>query len=78
MEEFIRAAARPAITVMFGIVIAIAVLQGISLPEWFLGMAIPIIGWWFTDRTIQHIKANNSVAIDKLAEKVAAAIKAKE
>jgi len=78
MEEFIRAAARPAITVMFGIVIAIAVLQGIGLPEWFLGMAIPIIAWWFTDRTIQHIKANNSVAIDKLAEKVAAAIKAKE
>jgi hypothetical protein len=74
MEEFIKAAARPALSVMFGIAIVVAVLQGINLPEWFLGLAIPAIVWWFGERTVTHAKERNSASIDKLAEKVADAI----
>jgi len=54
--NFFRAVTRPAVTIIFAAVIAQAVLEGIAVPEWFLGLAIPIIGWWFTERTVQHIK----------------------
>jgi len=75
MTDFIKAAARPALSVLFGITIAIAVLNSIVLPEWFLGLAIPTITWWFAERAITHVKANNSASIDKLADKVAEKIR---
>lgn len=78
MEEIVRAIARPAISVIFAIVIAVLVVYGIEPPEWFLAVAIPILSWWFLERTISHARAANTTSIDKLAEKVAAAIKAKE
>jgi len=56
VTEIIRAVPRPAISVIFAAVIAQAVIEGIDLPEWFLGMAIPIIGWWFTERLVTHIQ----------------------
>jgi len=54
--NFFRAATRPAVTIIFAAVIAQVVIDRIDAPQWFLGLAIPIIGWWFTERTVQHIK----------------------
>jgi len=54
--NFFRAATRPAVTIIFAAVIAQVVVDRIDAPQWFLGLAIPIIGWWFTERTVQHIK----------------------
>jgi len=54
--ELFRAVARPAVTIIFAAVIAQAVLEGIDVPEWFLALAIPCIAWWFTERTVTHIK----------------------
>jgi hypothetical protein len=53
--EMFRAIARPAVTIIFAAVIAQAVIQGISVPEWFLALAIPCITWWFAERTVTHI-----------------------
>jgi hypothetical protein len=53
---FLRAATRPAVTVIFAAVIAQVVIEGIDPPEWFLALAIGCITWWFGDRTVQHIK----------------------
>lgn len=54
--ELFRAVARPAVTIIFAAVIAQAVIEGIAVPEWFLGLAIPSITWWFAERTITHVK----------------------
>ncbi len=54
--ELFRAITRPAVTIIFAAVIAQVVIQGIDAPQWFIGLAIPIIGWWFTERTVQHIR----------------------
>lgn len=53
-----RAVARPAITIIFAAVIAQVVVQGTVVPQWFLGLAIPCITWWFAERTVTHIKNN--------------------
>jgi len=76
--EIIRAIARPAISVIFAAVIAQVVVEHIDAPEWFLAMAGGCILWWFGDRTVQHIKANNANSIDALANKVVAAIENKK
>jgi hypothetical protein len=49
-----RAIVRPVVTILFAAVIAHAVTSGISLPEWFLALAIPLITWWFAERTVTH------------------------
>ena len=51
-----RAIARPAITIIFAAVIAQVVVERIDAPQWFLGLAIPCITWWFAERTVTHIK----------------------
>jgi len=56
--QIIRAIARPAISVIFAAVIAQVVIEGRPVPEWFLGLAIPTIAWWFSERTITHLKNN--------------------
>jgi hypothetical protein len=56
--EMFRSVTRPAITIIFAAVIAQAIIEGIDVPEWFLGLAIPGITWWFAERTITHIKEN--------------------
>jgi hypothetical protein len=56
LTTFLRAATRPAVTVIFAAVIAQVVIQGIEPPQWFLGLAIGCITWWFGDRTAQHIQ----------------------
>jgi hypothetical protein len=54
--NFFRAIARPAVTIIFAAVIAQAVIEGIDVPQWFLGLAIPCITWWFAERTVTHVK----------------------
>jgi len=66
-----RAVARPAVTIIFAAVIAQAVIEGIDVPQWFLALAIPCITWWFAERTVTHLRSNNSEASDSLAEKLA-------
>jgi len=59
MAEFpqiVRALVRPVVTVIFAAVIAQAVIEGINPPEWFVSMAIPIISWWFVERTVLHVR----------------------
>jgi len=56
VTEFFRAATRPIVTVIFACVIAQVVTQGIDAPDWFIGLAIPVILWWFGERTVSHIK----------------------
>ena len=53
--EMFRAIARPAVTIIFAAVIANAVIDRIEIPQWFLGLAIPIITWWFAERTVTHV-----------------------
>ena len=54
--EVARAVTRPAVTVIFAAVIAQVVVERIDAPQWFLGLAIPCITWWFAERTVTHIK----------------------
>lgn len=53
-SELVRAATRPAVTIIFAAVIADGVVCGRDLPTWFLGLAIPTITWWFAERTVTH------------------------
>jgi len=54
--EIFRGVTRPAVTVIFAAVIAQVVVEKITAPQWFLGLAAACILWWFGDRTVQHIK----------------------
>lgn len=54
--DIFRKATRPIVTVIFACVIAQVVVDKIDAPEWFLGLAIPVILWWFGERTVTHIK----------------------
>jgi len=54
LVEVIRACARPAIGIIFAAAIAVCVIWEIDVPQWFLGMAIPCITWWFAERAITH------------------------
>jgi len=56
VTEFFRAATRPIVTVIFAATIAQVVVEGIEAPQWFIGLAIPVILWWFGERTVGHIK----------------------
>jgi len=55
LAEIFRAAARPAVTVIFAAVIAQVVVEGIEAPGWFLALAIPVISWWFGERTVTRL-----------------------
>jgi len=56
--NFFRAATRPAVTIIFAAVIAQVVIEGIDAPEWFIGLALSVIGFWFIDRGVHHWKNN--------------------
>ena len=56
--DIFRAVTRPIVTIIFAAVIAQVVTEGIDAPEWFLGLAVTVILWWFGDRTVRHIKEN--------------------
>lgn len=59
--DIIRAVPRPAISVIFAAVIAQAVIEGISLPQWFIGLASTCILWWFGQKTVERIKEKKGV-----------------
>ena len=54
--EIFRKAPRPIVTIIFAATIAQVVTEGSNPPEWFIGLVIPIILWWFGERTVTHIK----------------------
>ena len=56
LTEFVRACARPIISIIFAATIAQVVVEKIDAPEWFLALASGCILWWFGDRTAKHIK----------------------
>lgn len=58
--EYVRALTRPIITVIFAAVIAQVVVEKITPPDWFLTLAIGTIGWWFVDRSVQHLKSSKT------------------
>ena len=53
--DIFRKAARPIVTIIFAATIAQVVTQGIDPPDWFISLAIPVILWWFGERTVSHI-----------------------
>ena len=56
IAEIFRKATRPIVTIIFAAAIAQVVVEKIDAPQWFLGLAIPVILWWFGERTVGHIK----------------------
>lgn len=56
LQETLRVATRPIVTVLFAIGILLLVLEGKIPVGVFLGLAIPIISWWFGERAVKHIK----------------------
>ena len=56
--EFLRALPRPFITIIFCGVIAQVVVERIDAPEWFIGLSVTVIGYWFIDRSIQRRNKN--------------------
>jgi len=60
MGDIFRKATRPVVTVIFAAAIAQVVTQPIDAPEWFIGLSTVVILWWFGERTMKHIKGNNS------------------
>jgi len=56
IAEVFKSVTRPAVTVIFAATIAQVVTQRIDAPQWFLGLAIPVILWWFGERTVGHVK----------------------
>jgi hypothetical protein len=58
--KMFRAVVRPAVTIIFAAVIAQLVTESREVPQWFLGVAIPIITWWFAERTVAHIRKDGA------------------
>ena len=56
--DIFRKATRPIVTIIFAATIAQVVVEKIDAPQWFLGLAIPVILWWFGERTIGHIRSH--------------------
>ena len=53
--DIVRAITRPIVTAIFAAVIAQVVVEGITVPDWFIyGLAMPCILWWFGERMITH------------------------
>jgi hypothetical protein len=70
MIEIVKAIARPAISILFAVALVVMVIMGNPVPEWFLGLAIPIISWWFVERTVTHVQDSRTTTVDKIAEKL--------
>ncbi len=67
--DIFRKAARPIVTIIFAATIAQVVTQGIDAPDWFIGLALPVILWWFGERTVSHIKDRRGEACPLPEEK---------
>ena len=53
--ELVRKATRPLVTIIFAIAIAQVVAGNIEAPDWFVGLAVSIIAFWFGERSIGHL-----------------------
>jgi len=51
-----RAATRPIISIIFAAVIAQVVVDKIDAPDWFIGLSVTVIGFWFVDRSCRYWK----------------------
>ena len=69
LGEVFRAATRPIVTIIFAAVIAQVVTEGIDAPDWFIGLAVTVILWWFGDRTVKHLKDRRVGACPRPEEK---------
>jgi hypothetical protein len=58
--DIFRKATRPVVTIIFAATIAQVVVEKIDAPQWFLTLAIPVILWWFGERTVSHITAKTT------------------
>lgn len=58
--EIFRQATRPIVTIIFAAAIAQIAVQRIDAPEWFIGLAVPVVLWWFGERTVTHIKEKST------------------
>ncbi len=65
ITELIRGATRPVVTIIFAVAILQVVTQRIDAPEWFIGLAITVIGWWFVGRAREHIKNKTLPPLNK-------------
>jgi len=56
--QLFRASVRPVISIIFACVIAEVIVEQIAIPpaEWALLSGVII--WWFTDKTITHIRGS--------------------
>lgn len=57
--DYLRAITRPVVTIVIAValsVLAVLASVGYDTPQWFLGFSIPILLWWFSKRTVKHIK----------------------
>jgi len=67
--DMFRKATRPIVTVIFAATIAQVVTQGIDAPQWFLGLAIPCILWWFGERAVARAKERSARLQPRAGEK---------
>lgn len=67
--DIFRKATRPIVTVIFAATIAQVVVEGSNPPQWFLGLAIPCILWWFGERTIARAKERSARLQPRAGEK---------
>jgi hypothetical protein len=58
--EIFRQATRPIVTIIFAAAIAQIAVERIDAPEWFIGLAVPVVLWWFGERTATHIKEKST------------------
>ena len=67
--DIFRKAARPVVTIIFAATIAQVVTQGIDPPDWFITLAIPVILWWFGERTVTRAKERSARLQPRASEK---------
>jgi hypothetical protein len=53
--ELIRKATRPVVTIIFTAAIARVVVGSVEAPDWFVGLSVSIIAFWFGERSIGHL-----------------------
>ena len=54
--EVFRMATRPIVTIICMATIAEVVVEKIDAPQWFIGMAVTIVLFWFGERTVKAVK----------------------
>jgi len=57
MGELFRRATRPIVTIIFASTIAQVVVERIEAPQWFIGLAVTIVVFWFGERSVKAVKA---------------------